>query len=201
MSNRFEILDLESGRRILQIARRGLEEYVRYGQTYKPQLLELTASLCEPGASFVTLTNKGRLRGCIGHTLANIPLAEDVIRNAAAASHDLRFVPVDPDELLDIRLEVTVLSPFQQITYDNFNELLDKLRPGIDGVMLTQKHKRALLLPQVWHRLPDKTDFLEAIAHKADIHVLELQTVPPTLLVHVFQAQLFAEPGYLEPGA
>lgn len=200
MSDRFEILDLESGQIILQVARRGLEEYVRYGQTYRPQLLELTASLCEPGASFVTLTNKGQLRGCIGHTLAKIPLAEDVVRNAAAASRDLRFAPVDPDELLDIRLEVTVLSPFQQIAYDNFNDLLDKLRPGIDGVMLTQNNKRALLLPQVWHRLQDKTDFLEAIAHKADIPVLELQKIPPAVVVHVFQAQLFAEPGYLEPG-
>jgi AmmeMemoRadiSam system protein A len=200
MSNRFEILDLESGQIILKVARRGLEEYVRYGQTYKPEFLELTASLQEPGASFVTLTNKGQLRGCIGHTLAQIPLADDVIRNAGAASRDLRFPPVDPDELLDIRLEVTVLSPFQQIAYDNFNDLLDKLRPGIDGVMLSQNHKRALLLPQVWHRLPDKTSFLEAIAHKADIPVLELQTIPPTVVVHVFQAQLFAESGYLEPG-
>lgn len=201
MSDGFEILDLESGQIALQVARRGLEEYVRYGQTYRPQLLELTASLREPGASFVTLTNKGQLRGCIGHTLAKIPLAEDVIRNAAAASRDLRFAPVDPAELLDIRLEITVLSPFQQITYVNYNDLLDKLRPGIDGVMLTQNHKRALLLPQVWHRLPDKSRFLEAIAHKAGIPALELQTIPPAVLVHIFQAQQFAEPGYLEPGA
>jgi AmmeMemoRadiSam system protein A len=200
MSDIFEILDLESGQIVLQVARRGLEEYVRYGQTYQPQLLELTASLREPGASFVTLTNRGELRGCIGRTLAKISLAEDVVRNAAAASRDFRFAPVDPDELLDIRLEVTVLSPFQELAYDNFDDLLDKLRPGIDGVMLTQNVKRALLLPQVWHRLPDKTQFLEAIAHKAGIPISELWTTPPTLLVHIFQAQFFSEPGYLEPG-
>ena len=200
MSNGYEVLDLESGRIVVQVAREGLEQYIRYGKTYQPELLELPASLQEPGASFVTLTNGGQLRGCIGHTLAKIPLAEDVARNAAAASRDFRFAPVDPDELVNIQLEVTVLSPLRQLTYDNFNDLLDKLRLGIDGVMLTHSVKRALLLPQVWHRLPDKTRFLEAIAYKAGIPVLELQTIPPTVVVHIFQAQLFAEPGYREPG-
>lgn len=200
MNNRYEILDLESGRIILQIARQGLEQYVRYGGTYQPELLELPASLQGPGASFVTLTNGRQLRGCIGHTLANIPLAEDVARNAAAASRDLRFTPVDPDELVNIRLEVTVLSSFQQLIYDNFNDLLDKLRPGIDGVMLTHGVQKGLLLPQVWHRLPDKSRFLEAIANKAGIQAFKLRRIPPDVVVHIFQAQLFAEPGYQEPG-
>lgn len=200
MSSGYEILDLESGRIVLQVARQGLEQYVRYGGTYQPELLELPTSLQGLGASFVTLANGGRLRGCIGNTLANIPLAEDVARNAAAAARDLRFAPVDPDELVNIRLEVTVLSPFRQLIYDNFNDLLDKLRPGIDGVMLTHSVKRALLLPQVWHRLPDKSRFLEAIAYKAGIPDLELRIIPPTVLVQIFQAQLFAEPGYREPG-
>ena len=200
MSTGYEVLDLESGRIVVQVARQGLEQYVRFGETYRPELLGLPASLQEPGASFVTLTNGGRLRGCIGHTQAKDPLAEDVVRNAAAASRDLRFAPVDPNELGNIRLEVTVLSPFQQLTYDNFNDLLVKLRPGIDGVMLTHSLKRALLLPQVWHRLPDKTQFLEAITHKAGIPSRELQASPPTIEVHVFQAQHFAEPGYQEPG-
>ena len=200
MSNGYEILDLESGRFVLQVARRGLEQYVRYGETYLPELSEIPLALHEPGASFVTLTNGSQLRGCIGHTLPKIPLAEDIAHNAAAASRDFRFVPVNPDELVNIRLEVTVLSPLQQLTYANLNDLLDKLRPGIDGVMLTHGVKRALLLPQVWHRLPDKLRFLEAIAHKGGIPVFELQAMPSTVIVHVFQAQQFAEPGYQEPG-
>jgi AmmeMemoRadiSam system protein A len=195
-----EILDDESGQSIVRLARRSLERFIRDNEHYSPDLSQVPAELQELRASFVTLTNRGRLRGCIGHTLARNPLAEDVAQNAAAAAQDFRFTSVEERELDEIRLEVTVLTPFQTVSYKDFDDLLGKLRIDIDGVMLSLGHKRALLLPQVWKRLPDPTQFLEAIAQKAGIPDQELKATPTTVQVQVFQAQHFAESGYLEPG-
>ncbi len=199
MSSQIKILDEENGRFIVHIARQSLEKYILDNDHDSPDLTLLPPELKEFGATFVTLTNNGRLRGCIGHTLARIPLAEDVAQNAVAAAQDFRFAPVEKTELDDIRLEVTVLTPFQIVSYQDFDDLIGKLRVDIDGVMLTLGQKRALLLPQVWKRLPGPTRFLEAIAQKAGIPSQELRASPPTVKVQVFQAQHFAEPGYLEP--
>jgi AmmeMemoRadiSam system protein A len=201
MSDECNILDPDAGQAVVQIARQGLELFVRDNMYFQPEPAELPQALQEKGASFVTLTNEGRLRGCIGHTQGQDPLAEDVARNAASASRDFRFAPVNSDELADIRLEVTILTPFSQVSYDDFDDLLAKLRPGVDGVMLSRGPKRALLLPQVWRRLLDPTQFIEAIARKAGIAGQELREIPPSVVVHTFQAQHFAEPGYREPGS
>jgi len=200
MSSEIKIIGEENGQSIVSLARQGLEKFVCGTEIFSPNLSLVPAELQKLGASFVTLTNHGRLRGCIGHTLARYPLAEDVAQNAAAAAQDFRFKPVKETELADIRIEVTVLTPFQAVSYQNFDDLLGKLRIDIDGVMLSLGRKRALLLPQVWKRLPDATQFLEAIAQKAGIPHQELRSSPPTVQVQVFQAQHFAEPGYLEPG-
>ncbi len=200
MNEEIEILDPTTGKAAVQVARSSLELFVRENKYFRPKLEEIPPALQENGASFVTLTNRGQLRGCIGHTQARLPLAEDIADNAAAASRDFRFVPVRADELSDIRIEVTILTPFMQVTYSSYDELLTKLRPGIDGVMLSLGLKRALLLPQVWHRLPDPDEFLEAITRKAGIRPRELKASPPNIVVHTFQAQHFAEPGYREPG-
>jgi len=195
------ILDPISGQAAVIVARRSLELFVREEEYFQPDLTSLPQILQKLGMSFVTLTNRGLLRGCIGHTEPSYPLAIDIARNVAAASRDFRFTPVSVDELADIRLEVTVLTPFQEVSYTDFDDLSGKLRPGIDGVMLSFERKRALLLPQVWHRLPDTTQFLEAIARKAGINNRELWAQPPSVKVEVFQAQHFAEDGYLEPGS
>ena len=200
MSSEIKILDEENGQYIVHLARQGLETFIRDNEIYSPDLSLVPAELQELRASFVTLTKHGRLRGCIGHTLARHPLAEDVAQNAAAAAQDFRFNPVEETELADIRLEVTVLTPFQTVSYQDFDDLLGKLHIDIDGVMLSLGHKRALLLPQVWKRLPDSTQFLKAITQKAGIPFQELKVSPPTVHVQVFQAQHFAERGYLEPG-
>ena len=136
----------------------------------------------------------------MGHTNAQYPLAEDVARNATAAARDFRFTPVIEDELADIHLEVTILSPLVQLRFANFDDLVQRLHPGIDGVMLTWQMKRGLLLPQVWRRVPNPVDFLEAITFKASIPTEELKARPPTIVAHTFQVQHFAEPGYREPG-
>ena len=124
MSGEIEILNQKSGQVALQVARKGLESYVLFHKYLQPELKILPDSLQKPGASFVTLTNQGRLRGCIGHTIAKDPLGEDIARNAAAASRDFRFEPVEADELIDIRLEITILTPFQSFRATTWSTLM-----------------------------------------------------------------------------
>lgn len=191
----------EIGQALVAVARRGLELYVREGVIYHPDLAKLPTAVGQPGCSFVTLTNNGRLRGCIGATEARWPLAEDVARHAGSAARDPRFTPVEPVELNDIRLEVTILTPTQPLIFTDYEELRQKLRPKLDGVILTWQERRGVLLPQVWSRIPKPAQFLAVLARKAGISEQELTAVPPTVSVYVFQVQHFAEPGYQEPGS
>jgi AmmeMemoRadiSam system protein A len=118
----------------------------------------------------VTLTVGGELRGCIGNIFPERPLAEDVIQNARnAALHDPRFSPVTADELGKIEVEVSVLSVPAKLQFSSPEDLLQKLRPQQDGVVLTVRGRRATFLPQVWEQLPDANDFLRHLSSKAGL--------------------------------
>ena len=153
-------------------------------------------TLKEPASTFVTLVNRGTLRGCIGSTEFRHPLVVDVARNAAAASHDPRFSPVTAGELTDVRIEVTLLQRPQSLQYRNEKELFLKLRPGVDGVILQWGERRGLLLPQVWGRVPNTADFLRALCEKAQIPFDALRASPPAVRVFTFQAHSVEEDGY-----
>lgn len=132
------------------------------------------AWLDAPGASFVTLTSGrapgGALRGCIGSLGARRPLREDVEANAvAAALHDPRFAPLTARELDDTVVEVSVLSAPAALPAADEAELLARLRPGVDGVVLSASGRRATFLPQVWEQLPDPADFLARLRRKAGL--------------------------------
>ncbi len=199
MESETKLLDIYSKDLLLAVARKSLEAYVIHGEHYHPRVSEFPEVLQRAGNSFVTLTNNGKLRGCIGHTEAQYSLAEDVAQNAAAASRDLRFSPVTVEELSEIRLEVTVLADFKRLSFASYNELTSKLKPGEHGVMISSGAKRALLLPQVWHRIPDKNQFLLIIARKAKIPVSDLKHIPPVVEIYTFEAHHYAEVGYQEP--
>lgn len=184
------------GRQLLQVARSSLTSFVRDARPYRPNLESLPGALKERGSTFVTLTNRGLLRGCIGSTEFRHPLAVDVAQNAAAASRDPRFSPVTAAELADVRLEVTLLQPPQPLEYKNEDELFLKLRPGVDGVIVQWEEQRGLLLPQVWARLPQAADFMRALCQKAQIPADVLQATPPTVRVFTFRAHAFEEDGY-----
>lgn len=152
---------------ILEIARLSLEQAVRGNGIYEPDLNQLPPRLREIGASFVTLTEGDDLRGCIGRLEADAPLAVDVcIHAAAAALEDYRFPPVQPVELPHIHVEVSVLTPTQPLAYTSPEDLLNKLRPGIDGVMIRDGFRRATFLPQVWEKVEDKADFMTHLCEK-----------------------------------
>jgi len=137
----------------------------------RPQLANDNAPwLREPGACFVTLTQGGELRGCIGTLEAHRTLREDVRANAlAAALRDPRFAPLSARELDITEVEVSLLSPMEEITYAGEADALAQLRPGVDGVVFQYGSRRSTFLPQVWEQLPDTDDFMTQLKRKAGL--------------------------------
>lgn len=152
---------------LLNIAREALENSVRGEALETINLDELPDKLREKGASFVTLTIEGYLRGCIGGLEATCSLAEDVQQHAiAAAFNDYRFPPVRSDELDDITIEISYLTPPLPLIYKDPSDLLDRLRPGVDGVVIRDGMRRATFLPQVWEKIPEPEAFLNMLCQK-----------------------------------
>lgn len=163
-----EPVDAPLGKALLRLARDTLEIHfgLRRDEHPLPDLPALTA----PGASFVTLTQDGRLRGCIGSLQAWRPLADDVRDHARnAALHDPRFAPLDVTELARTRIEVSTLSPPQPLRCNDEAELLARLRPGQDGVILSAGRHCATFLPQVWEQLPEPGEFVAQLKRKAGL--------------------------------
>ena len=152
---------------LLRLAREALECAVRGRALPHLDSSTLTPALQSEEASFVTLTIRGQLRGCIGSLEPYMPLAEDVREHAiAAAVQDYRFPPVRPDELSRIHIEISRLTTPQPLPYIDANDLLSKLRPGLDGVILRDGNRRATFLPQVWEQIPNKEEFLNHLCSK-----------------------------------
>ena len=128
------------------------------------------AWLQAPGACFVTLTQQGKLRGCIGTLEAYRSLLADVKTNAvAAALRDPRFLPLTLSELSWTRIEISLLSPMQSLQFDNEAQALAQLQPGHDGVVFEFAHYRSTFLPQVWEQLPTVPQFMAHLKHKAGL--------------------------------
>lgn len=126
--------------------------------------------LQKPGATFVTLTQHGNLRGCIGSLEAWRPLGRDVHENAlAAAFRDPRFEPLTADELPLTRVEVSLLTPAEPMSFTCEADALAQLRPNVDGVIFTAGHRRSTFLPQVWEQLPDPAVFMAHLKQKAGL--------------------------------
>lgn len=126
--------------------------------------------LRRPGASFVTLRRHAELRGCTGSLEARLPLVEDVARNAwRSASADPRFPPLSPAELDALEISVSVLSPLEPFPVDSERDLLARLRPGVDGLVLREGVHSATFLPSVWESLPEPRAFLDALRQKAGL--------------------------------
>jgi AmmeMemoRadiSam system protein A len=152
---------------LLQIARNAVESAVNGQELPELEISAMPLHLQEQGASFVTLTLEGNLRGCIGALQASQSLALDVQEHAvAAAMEDYRFKPVLTEEVGRIEIEISRLSPSKELEYSNPNELLSRLRPGVDGVVLRHGFQRATFLPQVWEKVPDTADFLTQLCYK-----------------------------------
>jgi len=126
--------------------------------------------LRERRATFVTLTQEGRLRGCIGSLHPTRTLGEDVVANAAAAAlSDRRFSPLGREELGNVEMEVSLLSTPTLVLFGDEQDLLAQLRPGIDGLILESGGNRGTYLPQVWEQLREPRQFLASLMQKAGI--------------------------------
>ncbi len=126
--------------------------------------------LSKPGASFVTLTRNGELRGCIGSLEAKCPLRADIEANAtAAAFRDPRFAPLTRREYPDTAIEISLLSPTEPLAVTDEQHAWTTLRPGVDGVVLEFGGNRSTFLPQVWEQLPEPAQFLAHLKRKAGL--------------------------------
>jgi AmmeMemoRadiSam system protein A len=155
---------------LLRLARQALVETADGNPLPALDPQGLPARLLAPAATFVTLTRRGALRGCIGALQATLPLMEDVQQHArAAACEDYRFMPVLREEVPEIEIEISILSEPQPLAFASPEELLTRLRPGVDGVILMLGLYRATFLPQVWEKVPDAETFLSMLSEKAGL--------------------------------
>jgi hypothetical protein len=155
----------DAGKMLLAIARGAIESKL-FGSASMPE----APWLRQNGATFITLTKEGALRGCIGSLEAARALGDDAAQNAiAAAFRDPRFPPVTAAEWPSMRVEVSLLSPPKPMRFADEADLLAQIRPGEDGIILECDGRRATFLPQVWEGIPDKRQFLAELARKAGL--------------------------------
>lgn len=177
---------------LLSLARQSIE-----CQLQKLPLPEISnippGPLHQPCGAFVTLTQKGRLRGCIGYTASLKPLFETVMDCAlSAATQDPRFPPLLPAELSEIQIEISVLSPFFEVRD------VSEIQVGTHGLLISRGHHRGLLLPQVAtaHHL-NREKFLEQTCLKAGLPADAWRE--PRVHINAFTALVFGEPEHLQP--
>ncbi|HMM47559.1 MAG TPA: AmmeMemoRadiSam system protein B [Thiobacillaceae bacterium] len=159
-------LDAEKGDALLGLARSEIASRLgaRAAQPGSADWLQA------PGASFVTLTRRGELRGCIGTLEPYRPLEQDVRDNAvAAAFRDPRFHPLTRGDFADLRVEVSLLSRAERLDAADEAAAVAALRPHVDGIVLEYGECRSTFLPQVWEQLPDPATFLAQLKRKAGL--------------------------------
>lgn len=165
-----ERLSEEDGRTLLKVARDTIQSAFSKQQSKEAGEAVVSPALSERRGTFVTLTLKGSLRGCIGHIAPQETIWEGVKGNAIqAAFRDPRFKPLSREELDRVKIEVSILTEPMPLSYSNADDLNAKLRPGTDGVIIKKGHRQATFLPQVWEQLPEPSDFLTHLCLKAGL--------------------------------
>ncbi len=183
------------GRTLLELARAALKSELSDDQSQLPA--DLQERLRDPAfdqklGTFVTLHLKGSLRGCIGSLEGTEPLRDNVHKNAInAAFRDPRFPPLGPNELPEVDIEVSVLTSPSALEFSSPRELTEKLRPGVDGVILKKGLAQSTFLPQVWEQLPQPEAFLSNLCQKAGLSFDAWEKEEVQILT--YQVQSFAE--------
>ena len=160
----------EARKQLIHIARASILHGLEHGKALHPSPQDYSDELQVERASFVTLNRFGELRGCIGHLEAIMPLARDVAENAySAAFRDPRFPPLTRGEYAQLVLHISILSPPEALMVRSESDLLTKLRPGVDGLILEDGYARGTFLPSVWESLPEPEEFLRHLKRKAGL--------------------------------
>jgi len=184
----------DEGRLLLKLARKSI---VQEFDNNKDELFSTIPEssqdiLSQNRGVFVTLYRNGGLRGCIGIIEPVKSLYEGVIDNAKlAAFHDTRFKPLSFEELKDIKIEVSILTCPEKLEYKGGRDLIGKIRPDIDGVIIRKNSCSATFLPQVWKQLKNPENFLRQLCMKAGLPQDEWKT--GDLIVSTYQVQFFEE--------
>lgn len=154
----------------LKIARESIIYGIENGSALKINTNNYSPYLQQTLASFVTLHKHGNLRGCIGALEAYQPLINDISDHAfAAAFQDSRFPAVTANELSELDIEISVLTKPVEMSFTSEEDLLDQIRPGIDGLILEHGFNRGTFLPSVWEQLPEVNDFFQHLKIKAGL--------------------------------
>lgn len=162
---------------LVEVAERSIRLAVLEHRRWVPVPVEYSPALQEPRAVFVTLERHGRLMGCVGTLSATEPLVVAVADRArAAALADPRFTGIRVDDLPDLDVSVSVLSPPTPLGVDGYDELVAVICPGIDGVVIDAERHHATFLPAVWDDLPDPEEFVRALWSKARLEPREWPT-------------------------
>jgi len=182
----------EEGRCLLSVARQTIQQRLFSSENQGLADSQISPKFSERRGTFVTLTIDGGLRGCIGHIVPQESLLEGIRVNAInAAFRDPRFSPLSKKEWERVKIEISILTEPKPLPYSDAEDLLDKLRPGLDGVIIKKGFHQATFLPQVWEQLPDKKDFLTHLCLKAGLGMDAWKK--ETLEVSTYQVQAFEE--------
>ncbi len=172
---------------ILKIAKDAIKEAILNVKIIdRDSLIASNPWLKENGAVFVTINEFNALRGCIGSIIAHRSLIDDIIYNAkAAALNDPRFKPITKDELSNLEVEVSILTPPKHLSYSNIDDLKNKIRVGVDGVIINLNSHQATYLPSVWEQVRGFDDFFSSLCVKAGLHPNCLEQHPT---IYTYQA-------------
>jgi len=185
-------LSEDEGNYLLVVARNTIKN--RLNNMEEPQIdwKNLPEKFQEQLGTFVTLTIDGNLRGCIGHIIPRETVIEGIRENSInAAFRDPRFPPLSREEFDKIEIEISILTAPEELSYTDADDLLNKLRPGVDGLIIKKGHYEATFLPQVWDQLPDKEEFLSHLCMKAGLSYDSWRK--EKLQVSTYQVQAFEE--------
>lgn len=190
---KYKMYTPEEQKWFLKLARQAIAEYFETAHRLNLQPDQIWECGKKMGACFVTLTtNEFELRGCIGSLEAREPLYLDVMDNAiAAAFKDDRFYPLPKNELDNISISVSVLTPPQKLDFSSPDDLLNKLTVGVDGVVVKKGGKSATYLPMVWDEMLEKHNFLSSLCLKAGLEPDDWQK--PGLSVETYRVESFSE--------
>jgi AmmeMemoRadiSam system protein A len=163
-------LSAEEQQLLLKLARRSIQHGLEEHEPLQCWSNEQHPFMNDWLSCFVTLFVKGKLHGCIGTVEPHRPLGEDVCQNAyAAAFRDPRFPPLSSRELKRLTIKISILSAPESFPVDSELDLIQRLRPGVDGLILSDGYHRGLFLPSVWEQLPEPRTFLRQLRRKAGL--------------------------------
>lgn len=165
-----QIMSSQARRALLSVARQALTSRLKKGKRPEVDAASFPPELQTNAASFVTLRQSGRLRGCIGSLVAHQPMVVDVVFNAVKAGFDdPRFAPLAADELDRTTIGIALLSPPCPLHFEDQADLERQLMPGRDGLILAAGAKRGTFLPMVWEQLTTPRAFVEGLKVKAGL--------------------------------